>query len=140
MSAPDVLEVCATCASLDTEYEAWVHANTGRVLDVSGDGEAWCPRCGEHDVALVHVVRSEPGSRWWRVEEFTLGGLPRAVVEVDVGGKWRLVARVIPTTVAGYPTTRTWLCGEHGDCPITFLSLRTALRVVRAIAKATAAP
>ncbi len=60
-SGPRTLLACAACGCTDVEVDAWVHANTGEVIDDEGPhGEEWCPRCGANDLGLAEVTEPDP--------------------------------------------------------------------------------
>lgn len=125
------LQVCATCASLHLEYEAWVDVNTCKVRDASNEGECWCPVCEAHDVRTVWL---EDVGHGWRV----MGngwGAPIMGKDVEV--------TVRRSNSAGQRCRLLWTnTGELRwslSLQVAELPLRCILRAIRARAKAAAA-
>lgn len=129
----DLLEVCATCASLRIQVEAWVQVNGWKAEDVSRDGEAWCPTCEEHDVNVVHLHRVEGTKRW----TITTGWRGSGIANGDQDAE----CIVRHTQHGGHVPLR--IVGDHVAWKVSLqpaeLPLRTCLRAVRLLAKATAA-
>lgn len=71
--------VCATCGSKDIWTKQWVDPNTGKLGDMTSDGEEddnWCDNCETH---VKYILTSD---------ELRLYGTPKDASNVDTVKDW----------------------------------------------------